>query len=204
MKLTQWIITLTVIAVALTIFILIGHCVASQLGQERLSAWGGYLTGVGTVTLAFAAFLTGMQAIAEYKNRNKSEQARWVMQLFAQFFQDHRYQFIRQKIDFDDMEDIFPLMARDLKRDTIFAQEERDLLDRFTDYLNFFEMMAYLAQRKQIAADDIKQMFDYYLRRLTDIHRAKDLSDYLEKAGFENLCALLVKYKGAAKKSTTK
>jgi hypothetical protein len=194
MKLTQWVITLTVIAIALTVFILIGHCVASQLGQERLSAWGSYLTGVGTVTLAFAAFFTGMHAITEYKNRTESEQVRWVMQLFAQFFQDHRYHFIRQKIDYDDMEDIAPLMERDLKRDGDFSQEDRDLLDKFTDFLNFFEMIAYLIERRQLASKDINQIFDYYLRRMTRIHRAGALLEYLKQTGFENLYGLLLRY----------
>ena len=36
----------------------------------------------------------------------------------------------------------------------------------FTDYLNFFEFMAYLEDRGQLSKRDVAALFDYYLRLL--------------------------------------
>jgi hypothetical protein len=188
MKLAAWLFGASVAVVIL------GLATRRGLGDAGLNAWGIYLTGAGTLILAFAACFTGYQAIAEYRGRTSAEQIRWVFQLFQQFFQDHKYQLIRQKIDYDDLEDIVPLMERDTKRDAEFAKEERDLLDSFTDFLNFFEMIAYMIARKQLAAADVRQVFDYYLRRMTEIRCAKELFQYLSATGFENLSALLLQY----------
>lgn len=33
----------------------------------------------------------------------------------------------------------------------------------WTDYLNFFELVAYLRESKQLAAEDVKALFEYYI-----------------------------------------
>jgi hypothetical protein len=180
--------------VACGVTILAGWLIRSKFGEPTFTSWGVYLTGAGTVILAVAALATGLQAINEYRDRTASEHTRWVFSLFQQFFQDQRYKAMRRLIDYDDLEEIAPLMERDLKRDREFNEQERNLLDGFTDFLNFFEMVAYLGEQKQVAANDIRQVFDYYLRRMTEIRRAGELREYLRETGFEKLYRLLLEY----------
>ena len=37
---------------------------------------------------------------------------------------------------------------------------------RFTDYLNFFEFMAYLNECDQLSQKDVRALFHYYLRAI--------------------------------------
>lgn len=179
-----------------------GFFIHLYLGQESVAAWGNFLTGFGTMILALAALLAGWQGIKqyaartrEYADRTKAEQIRWVWELFGQLFQEPLYRRIRQKVDYDDLDDIADLLDRNKEPDAEFSQEERDLLDQFTDYLNFFELIAFLSAKKQLALEDVDQLFDYYLRRLNEIKQNAKIMEYLEKDGFENLRKLLLQYK---------
>jgi hypothetical protein len=66
----------------------------------------------------------------------------------------------------------------------------RDEPASFTDYLNFFEFLGYLHESGQIELEEIRGMFDYYLRNLRE-HPA--VLSYINDSakGFEKLRALL-------------
>lgn len=179
----------------------IGYLIHWRLGQESLGAWGNYLAGVGTIGLALAAWIAGRLAIREYADRTKAEETRWLAELFSRFFQERLYHRIRQKVDYDDLDDIVVLLEKNKQADAQFSQEERDLLDEFTDYLNFFEMIAFLSARRKIKAEDVGQIFDYYLKRFSEIKQQEAIMEYLKKDGFENLRRLLVEFK---KKESTR
>jgi len=86
------------------------------------------------------------------------------------------------------------------------AEKVRDLLDSddhqqirsivaeegpaFTDYLNFFEFLGYLLESKQIKAEEVRGLFDYYLRNLK---RNEAVAAYIADPtkGFEKLQKLL-------------
>jgi len=77
-----------------------------------------------------------------------------------------------------------------------FSQHERDLFDDFTDYLNFFEYIAYLQERGQLDQRDVDAMFDYYLRSLK---RHPEICEYAGQNGFERLKSLLATIEEAPK-----
>ena len=187
--------TIVVAFLFLVVTVTLGHSINLRLGHESLAAWGSYLTGAGTIGLGLAAWFAGRKAVKEYAERTKAEQIRWVVDLFERFFQDKLYRRVRQRVDYDDLDDIADLLERNKNPNAEFSQEERDLLDEFTDYLNFFELIAFLSAKKQMASEDVNQIFDYYLRRLNEIKQKEKVMEYLEKDGFENLRKLLLQYK---------
>jgi len=186
--------------VLLIVAVSVGACLQLKLGFQLLSAWGSYLQGWGTLALAFAAFYGATQAVREYKSRSETERAKWLSDLFHRFYEENRYAITRQKIDFEDIEDMLGLIEKDKNPGADFSLQERNLFDALTDYLNFFEYIAYLRAQEQLTDDDIDAMFDYYLRRFDEIQRSKELRQYIKDSGFENLSKLL-EYRSKARGS---
>jgi hypothetical protein len=58
----------------------------------------------------------------------------------------------------------------------------------FTDYLNFFEFVGFLNQKKQLAIDEIDALFDYYLKCLK---RHGRVLKFIEENGYEHLGAIM-------------
>jgi len=172
---------LVAVTIVLVGLLTVGLLLHLRLGLESTAAWGSYLTGVGTILLGTAAVYAAIQAVREYKARTRMETVRWTTELFHKFYEEgHGYRLVRQKIDYDDLSEIFALIH---KSDGEYSQEERDLLDKFTDYLNFFEYIAYLLQREQLNRSDVDAMFEYYLRRMGQLKNSKELGEYIKESG---------------------
>jgi hypothetical protein len=71
----------------------------------------------------------------------------------------------------------------------LVRNEDPDL----TDYLNFFEFMAYLEARGQLSRRDVVALFDYYLRLLS---KHKDVRRYVldDRNGYGYLKKLLPRF----------
>lgn len=63
---------------------------------------------------------------------------------------------------------------------------------KFTDYLNFFEFLAYLSGSNQIKEEEMFGIFDYYLRSL---EQNPEVAGYISdtQKGFEKLNKLMKK-----------
>ena len=88
------------------------------------------------------------------------------------------------------------LIARELEwhrsGETItFSRVERDTLDKFTDFLNFFEFVGLLRNSGQLTDEDIGSLFDYYIARIVEIDRDNQIRLYLNAFKFQNLSHLL-------------
>ncbi|HTD54090.1 MAG TPA: hypothetical protein VK670_01815 [Silvibacterium sp.] len=96
----------------------------------------------GTITLCVG--------VLTYRRNSRAERAKWAGQLFEKFYEADRYKKIRQKLDCgaDD-----PAVAE------LVAQEGSG----FTDYLNFFELVTFLARSEQLSRSDVLSLFKYYL-----------------------------------------
>jgi len=165
-----------------------------HLGGVRFSNWGAYLTGAGSVLLVLVAAFTATTAVKEYKNRVAAEKARWLFELFEKFYENDSYKEIRRKIDYEETSVILDLIRKDQQSGWIPKEHEKEFFDKFTDYLNFFEMVAYWKSQRQLDQGDIDAMFEYYLKRLIEVDKGKEIRNYLEKEGFENLSRLLLEY----------
>jgi len=138
-----------------------------------LDQWGKIVQLLSYVVGAFA----GIWAFFIYKRNSRLERARWVENLYSRFFEKDELKKIRDTLD---------CPGDDSKVVALVASEG----SRWTDYLNFFELVAYLQKSGQLEAKDVKALFQYYLGCLK---RHNVVMDYVrnESKGFKYLRKLL-------------
>lgn len=127
------------------------------------------VTALGTLIAAWFAAITYCKSV-------KLERAKWMKELYEKFYERSDLKNVRDVLDGDDQVKISELVKK----------EGPD----FTDYLNFFEFVAFLHQSKQISKQEVLGVFEYYLRNLK---QHKDVADYIatRSKGFERLDKLL-------------
>ncbi len=139
------------------------------------------------VIIPGAAVLTGaigggITIYIYYKN-SKLEKAKWLNSLFEKFFYHDKYSEIRQLLDYSRKEKI-----EELKK-VVKTHEQEEIEEKLVDYLNFFEFISSLKKMNQLSIQEIRMMFDYYIRRLGDYDF---LMKYLDEEGFDGLKDLVV------------
>jgi hypothetical protein len=107
----------------------------------------------------------------------RRERARWAESLYSRFFEKDELKKVRDLLDCE---------ANDPKVADLVTAEG----SQWTDYLNFFEFVAYLQRSKQLKRRDVDSLFDYYFKCLA---RHKSVADYIQKPenGFESLSELV-------------
>jgi len=125
----------------------------------------------GTVAL-FAYFV--------YRSNSRRERARWVENLYSRFFEKNELKQIRDDLD---------CAANDAKVSALVQEEGA----AWTDYLNFFELVAYLRESEQLEEADVTALFQYYLRCIKR-HRAVLAYINDETKGFKYLRKLVSKF----------
>jgi hypothetical protein len=157
---------------------------------RNLGAIGQFLSGIGI----FFLLVTAWVAYKNYIYHTQLERLKWLQQLFESFYNSDRYKTVRQQIDFDDMKGLLSLLRRSDSEPAELRREERVQVDLFTDYLNFFEWIAFLESKEQLAFEDVDAMFNYYLKRLLQVDEDQQLRRYIRDKGFERLHRLLNRY----------
>ena len=155
-----------------------------------LGPLGQFLSGLGAIGLAGLAFW----ARQSYRRQVNLEQMRWLQQLYDSFFNSDRYRAVRQVIDFDDLDQTLELLRRGDSNPYQLSLPERTQLDQFTDYLNFFEWVAFLEEEGQLTFEQVDVMFKYYLTRLLEIDKNRQLRKYIQSHSYEQLDRLLDRY----------
>jgi hypothetical protein len=127
-----------------------------------------------------AAVSVAVGARAYWRN-SRLERARWLSSLYSKFYEALDLKMIRETLDCSSPNS--PAVQK-------LVQDEDA---RFTDYLNFFEFMAYLKACGQLSAKDVGAMFDYYLRVLT---KHDDVRKYVmdDRNGYGYLKKLLPRF----------
>jgi hypothetical protein len=128
---------------------------------------GSYIAGV------FAAFW----AVLVYRSNSRRERARWAENLYSRFYEKEELKLVR------DMLDCGP-------GDKQVAELVRSESAAWTDYLNFFEFVAYLQSSKQLSKQDVEALFRYYLDCLK---KHPDAESYIrdKEKGYEYLQRIL-------------
>lgn len=123
---------------------------------------------------AIAAWL----AVLTYRRNSRLERARWLSSLYSKFYEALDLKMIRETLDCTPPDG--PAVQK------LVHDEDA----RFTDYLNFFEFMAYLKACGQLSTKDVTAMFDYYLRVLS---KHEDVRKYVmdDRNGYGYLKELL-------------
>jgi hypothetical protein len=128
-----------------------------------------------------AASIAALGALFVYQKNSKFERARWASQLYESFYQKDNLKGIRDKLDCAaDSDEVKQLVA----------QEDA----QFTDYLNFFEFIAFLKTTKQLGDSEVEDLFGYYLNCL---NRHADVRKYILNLenGYEGIAKLIEKRK---------
>ena len=138
-----------------------------------------YAKDVGQLIWYVAGTYAALKAASTYDRTANLERAKWVAQLYERFYEKASLKNIRDVLD--DAHDSADIRA-------LVATEKPE----FTDYLNFFEYVAYLIEIEQLKDNDVKAIFQYYLDNLrshTSVigyisepnHGYEYLSHYLKK-----------------------
>jgi hypothetical protein len=115
-----------------------------------------------------------------YRSNSRRERARWVENLYSRFFEKNELKQVRDALD----------CAADDAQVNALVQEEGAA---WTDYLNFFELVAYLRESEQLEEADVTALFQYYLGCM---HRHRAVMAYVndETKGFKYLRKLISKF----------
>lgn len=126
---------------------------------------------------ALATALAALFAAFVYRRNSTLERAKWASTLYEKFFEATTLKQMRDRLDcLNDM---------DLVNEIVIREESS-----FTDYLNFFEFIAFLKTSKQLKDSEIDALFGYYLDCLKRHDRVKQYISNPEN-GYEGLANLL-------------
>jgi hypothetical protein len=126
---------------------------------------------------SIAGIVAAFWALWVYGNNSRRERARWAESLYTRFYEKPELKTIRDQLD---------CAAGDATVARLVTEETPAL----TDYLNFFEFVAYLQSSKQLSGTDVQALFGYYLDCL---RRHKDVVGYIrnKEKGFEYLSQIM-------------
>jgi hypothetical protein len=129
----------------------------------------------------FMAAVVALVAVLTYHRNSVVERARWLSSLYTKFYEAPDLKRIRTALDEN------PPNAAAVQE--LVRTEDSD----FTDYLNFFEFVAYLKARGQLSQRDVAALFDYYLRILS---KHEDVRKYIlnDRKGYGYLKKLLPRF----------
>jgi hypothetical protein len=125
------------------------------------------------VASSVAGIVAAFWALWVYRSNSRRERARWAESLYSRFYERAELKIIRDKLDCASGD---PVVAK------LVIEEASEL----TDYLNFFEFVAYLESSGQLAEADVQALFSYYLECLK---KHKEVAAYIQnrEKGFEYL-----------------
>lgn len=127
---------------------------------------------------AVAAISAGF-AVQTYARNTRTKAAEFLVSLHKAFFVDATYQAMKELLDCSGEEE---------KRRLATAVDEESAA--FTDFLNFFELVAYLTEIGTLTMDDTNALLGYYLDKLA---ASPVVLRYVRRSstGFESLRRLL-------------
>ena len=133
-----------------------------------------------------AAAFAAAWAVWVYHTNSRRERSKWAESLYSRFFEEDNLKEIRHILDSE---------KGDPKVEEQCAKAERSASEgaNFTDYLNFFELVAYLKESGQLKTKDVDALFSYYL---CSLKKHDCVTAYIGKYGFKHLKNLLSEYDG--------
>ncbi len=152
-------------------------CVFFDLSAEKVTAFS-------TLLIAIATFVVGIPAYWQYKKNTEIRNTELLISLYHKFFENKGdLKVVRKWID-----------SVPVKNKENFEKVKRDdetFEEKFTDYLNFFQLMVVLKNSGQIQENEIRQMFHYYLKL---IKQSDFIMAYLKTYDYKVLEEFLKKY----------
>lgn len=147
---------------------------------------------ISNAVLALAAIFAGVWTWYHFRHAQRLEAAKWLQDLFADFYMEGRFANIRIQLEYCyDEEGIGRLIERRIHDRTVLVNEaERVQLGELDTLLNYFEFLLYLEDRKQLSRADREAIFKYWFDLMEAPQRA-GLRRYIACFGFERIAAAL-------------
>lgn len=125
-----------------------------------------------------AGGISAVVAVLVSSSNSRRERARWAESLYARFYEKEELKVVRDLLDCS-------------PGDRQVSELVRSEPAGWTDYLNFFEFVAYLQSSKQLSKHDVEALFRYYLDCLK---KHLEVEAYIrdEKKGHEYLRGILL------------
>jgi len=132
---------------------------------------------MATISATGTALAAGFAAFV-YRRNSALERAKWASSLYEKFYEATTLKQMRDRLDC--------LNELDSVNEIVIREEPA-----FTDYLNFFEFIAFLKASRQLKDSEIEALFGYYLNCLKRHDRVKQYISNPEN-GYEGIAKLLV------------
>lgn len=126
---------------------------------------------------ALGAALAAVFAAFVFRRNSALDRAKWASGLYEKFYEAPTLKQMRDRLDC--------LSDLDSVNEIVILEEPS-----FTDYLNFFEFIAFLRTSQQLKDSEIEALFGYYLDCLNRHDRVKQYISNPEN-GYEGLANLL-------------
>ena len=137
---------------------------------------GDILELVGVIVAA----LLGILALFTYLRDVEHKRTDWLYRLFESFYKEPTYRRVRALLDGPGATQLRDVLG---KSEPECTPDDHQLIEGFCDYLNFFEFMCNLVEKRRMSPDDLNRLFDYYLNNLA----RQGIGDYLSENGYEAL-----------------
>ena len=109
--------------------------------------------------------------------------------LFQEYYSASTYRPIRQLLDEPDgRARLSQVLSKLRSRESRLSQEESKILYDLTDFLSFFEFIAFLRSEGALTLEDCKVLFHHYLQLLA---QQRDVVDFMRCYGYGPLLQLL-------------
>jgi hypothetical protein len=136
-------------------------------------------TNIIAIAAALGTVLSAATAVWVYYRNSRLERAKWSLSLYEKFYESADLKAVRDVLDNDaDHETVSELVIR--------------CSSDFTDYLNFFEFMAFLENEGHLKRVEVQALFEYYISCLK---RHPRVLKFIEDNGYENLHRMLSTWK---------
>jgi hypothetical protein len=139
---------------------------------DAVAKWAQIVYYIVGAVAAFVAMLV-------YRSNSRRERVRWAESLYSRFFVEP---------DLKSVRDVLDAYPNDSKVVDLVTEDS----SAWTDYLNFFEFVAYLQASKQLSDKDVWALLGYYFECLKKhessakyIRDKEKGFDYLRKSLFE-------------------
>jgi hypothetical protein len=149
-----------------------------------LADWVALSQVIFNFVSVFAAIGTigaAIYAVIVYKRNLMVEHAKWISSLYEKFYERPELKKVRDSLDCE---------ANHEQVDELVLKEQKGQGD-LSDYLNFFQFVAFLESSEQLTREEIKDMFNYYLRCLKRHDRVRK---YIKESGYERLDSFLERW----------
>ena len=146
---------------------------------------------MASILMAFGAILAGFWTIYNYKKTRRHEAAKWLKQLFDDFYSNCKYKETTRLLEYEYQTILGPLVERRITNKEIqLTSAEKEILSGLDSFLNYFEFILYLKDESHMTIKDVEALFSYWFSILSK-DECGGLRRYVSLYGFERIAAYL-------------